>query len=70
MIMKSVSARFDDGQVLFDEEIAIPHHARLLVTILEDTDSERADFLALSAAAFADAYDADEVEYSEADVRR
>ena len=70
MIMKSVSARFDDGRVLFDEEIAIPPHARLLVTILEDTDNERADFLALSAAAFADTYDADEVEYSEADVRR
>jgi hypothetical protein len=70
MIMKSVSARFDEGKVLFDEEIVIPPHARLLVTILEDSDADRSDFLTLSSASFADAYDDDEIEYSEADVRR
>jgi hypothetical protein len=70
MIMRSISARYDDGRVLFDEDIVIPSHARLLVTILEDTDSERSDFLALSATTLADAYDTDEIEYFEGDVRK
>ena len=70
MILKCVSARFESGKVLFDEAVIIPPQARLLVTILEDEDTDRNDFLRLSSAAFADAYDADEVEYSEADLRR
>jgi hypothetical protein len=70
MIMRSISARYDDGRVLFDEDVVIPSHAKLLVTILEDTDSERSEFLALSAATLANAYDADEVEYFEGDVRK
>ena len=70
MIMRSVSARFDEGRVLFDEDIAIPPHPRLLVTILEDADGDRADFHALASAAFADTFSDDEVEYSEADLRR
>lgn len=70
MIMRSLSARFDEGRVLFDEDIAIPPHARLLVTILEDSDDERSDFLAVASTAFADALGDDEVEYTEADVRR
>jgi len=37
---------------------------------LEDSDADRSDFLTLSSASFADAYDDDEIEYSEADVRR
>ena len=68
MIMRSISARYDDGRVLFDEDIVIPSRARLLVTILEDTDPDRSDFLALSATRFADAYDSGEVEYYEADL--
>ena len=67
--MRSVSARFEYGRVLFDEEVAIPSHARLLVTILEEPDMERSDFLSLSSRSFADAFDVDEVEYSETDIR-
>lgn len=70
MIMKSVSARFDQGRVLFDEDIDIPPHARLLVTILDEPDADREGFLALASSSFADAFDDDEVEYSEADLRR
>jgi hypothetical protein len=70
MILRSISARYDDGRVLFDEDVVIPSHAKLLVTILEDTDSERSDFLALSATSLANAYDADEIEYSEGDIRK
>ena len=70
MTLKCVSARFEGGKVLFDEAVTIPPQARLLVTILEDEDTDRTDFLRLSSAAFADAFGADEVEYSEADLRR
>ena len=70
MIMRSVSARYDDGRVVFDEEVAIPSNARLLVAILEDSDPDRTDFLALSATRFADAFGEDEVEYTEADIPR
>jgi len=70
MIMKSVSARYEEGKVLLDEDISIPPQARLLVTILEDSDPDRAAFLSMSATAFADAFEDDEVEYTEADARR
>jgi hypothetical protein len=67
-MMKSVSARFDGQRVLFDEEVEIRPHTRLLVTILEDVDQERAGFLALAATSLADAYGDDEVVYDEADL--
>lgn len=70
MILRSISARYDEGKVFFDEDIVIPRHARLLVTILEDADPERHDFHILSATRFADASDSSEVGYSEADLRR
>ena len=70
MQMTSVSARFDGERVQFDERISIKPNARLLVTILEETDSERDDFLALAAASFADSFDNQEVEYTEADLAR
>jgi hypothetical protein len=69
MILKSISARFDRGTVLFDEEVNIPQHARLLVTVLEDPDTEREEFLTASSSAFADGFTDDEVEYSEDDLR-
>lgn len=69
MILKSISARFDHGKVLFDEEVNIPQRARLLVTILDEPDSEREEFLLSSATVFADAFEEDEVEYSESDLR-
>lgn len=70
MIMKSVSARYDGGRVLFDEDITIPPDARLVVTILEEVDSDRLEFHRLAAASFADAFEEDEVEYTEADLQR
>ncbi len=68
MPMKSIPAHFDGQQVLLDEQVKIPPHTRLLVTILEDADRE--DFLSMASTAFADSYDADEVEYTEADLKR
>lgn len=69
MPMKSICAHFDGHQVCLDEEVDLRPQARLLVTILEDHDPERSDFLALASAAFADSYGDDEVEYTEADLK-
>ena len=54
---------------MFDEEVNIPQHARLLVTVLEDPDTEREEFLTASSSAFADGFTEEEVEYSEDDLR-
>ena len=69
MPMTSIAAHYDGKNVLFDEAVNLRPHTRLLVTILEDQDSGRQDFLALAATAFADSYGEDEVEYSEADLK-
>jgi hypothetical protein len=69
MPMKSIAAHFDGHHVCLDEEVVLRPQTRLLVTILEDIDGERADFLALAGAAFADSYGDDEVEYTEADLK-
>ena len=70
MQMTSVSARFDGERVQFDESIALKPNTRLLVTILEDTDQERDDFLQLASTSFADTFDDEEVEYTPADLKR
>ena len=69
MTLKSISARFDHGKLVFDEEVNIPQRARLLVSILDEPDAEREEFLLSSATVFADSFDEDEVEYSEGDLR-
>ena len=70
MSKRSIAAHFDGQQILLDEEVSIRPHTRLLVTILDDDDSDRSDFAAIASAAFADSYDDEEVEYSEADLKR
>ena len=69
MPMTSIAAHYDGQQVRFDEEVNLRPHTRLLVTILEDQDSDYQEFLTLAATAFADSYGDDEVEYSEADLK-
>lgn len=69
MPMKSVAAHFDGHEIRLDEKVNLRPDTRLLVTILEDVDGERADFLALAGSAFADSYGDDEVEYTEADLK-
>ncbi len=70
MPLVSIPAHYDGAQVLLDEEVALRPNARLIVTVLEDADSEREDFLRLAESGLAAAYDGDEVEYTEADLRR
>lgn len=69
MPLTSIAAHYDGKQVLFDEEVDLRPHTRLLVTILKDQDSDRQEFLSLAATALADSYGEDEVEYSEADLK-
>ncbi len=70
MPLVSIPAHYDGAQVLLDEKVNLPPNARLIVTVLEDSDSDREDFLRLAGSGLATAYDEDEVEYSEADLRR
>lgn len=69
MPMTSITAHYDGKHVLFDEEVDLPPHTRLLVTVLDDADADREDFLALAATGLADSYGEDEVEYTEADLK-
>ncbi|MFK5922126.1 MAG: hypothetical protein QM496_08090 [Verrucomicrobiota bacterium] len=69
MPLTSIAAHFDGEQVRFDESVNIRPNTRLLVTILEEGDPDREDFLALAATAFADSYGDGEVEYTEADLK-
>lgn len=69
MPMMSIAAHYDGQRVCLDEEVKLRPQTRLLVTILEDEDLERADFLTLASSAFADSYGDDEVEYTEADLK-
>jgi len=50
--------------------VSLRPNARLIVTVLEDSDAERDDFLRLAASGLAAACADDEVEYSLADLKR
>jgi hypothetical protein len=69
MPLVSIPAHYDGEQVRLDEEVTLPPNTRLIVTVLEDADAERDDFLRLAANGLASAYDEDEVEYSETDLK-
>ncbi len=69
MPLLSVSAHFDGERVLLDEDVQIRPNARLLVTVLDEADPDRQEFLRLAQASLADAYAEDDVEYTEADLR-
>ena len=64
----SIQAHYDGVRVLLDEQVDIPPNTRLLVTILEDSDTDRKSFLDVSSATLADSYSDDEIEYTEADL--
>ena len=68
MTLLSFSAHYDGSQVLFDEDVNLPPDAKLIVTVLGDSDDERADFHQLSSSVLANAYDEDEIEYTEEDL--
>ena len=70
MPLLSIPAHYDGVQVCLDEEVPLRPNARLIVTVLEDTDAERINFLRLAASGLAAAYADEEVEYSLADLKR
>ena len=65
-----LKAHFDGTSIQLDEPYELPRDARLLVTILPDSasDRERADWLALSASGLERAYGDDEPDYSTAEI--
>lgn len=69
MPILSVPAHFDGVHVRLDEEIMLPQNARLIVTVIDEHDPDRDNFLALSANALGAAYDEEEVEYTQEDLQ-
>lgn len=70
MPLLSIAAHFDGSRVLLDEPVALRPNTRLLVTVLEDVDRERDEFLSMASRSLGVACADDEVEYSEADLAR
>jgi len=69
--MKTIAlgARYDGNKIELDEPYPLPENARLVVIVLPQ-DDERHDWLRLSVQQLARAYNADEPEYTEADLRK
>ena len=70
MPLMSIPAHFDGTQVLLDEKVALPINARLLVTVLDESNKDREEFHQLAANSLATAYSDEEVEYTAADLKR
>jgi hypothetical protein len=66
----TISAHYDGTRVLLDEAVKLRPNTRLIVTVLDETDRDREEFLGISARALGVAYADDEVEYTEADLVR
>ena len=70
MALISIPAHFDGNRVMLDEDIDLRPDAKLIVTVLDSCDDEHTDFCKLSLSALAAAYDENEVEYTEADIKK
>ncbi len=70
MPLMSIQAHYDGTQVLLDEKVTLAPNARLLVTVLDDSNDDRKQFLQLAANSLATAYSDEEVEYTAADLKR
>ncbi|HSP41749.1 MAG TPA: hypothetical protein VLO11_02660 [Luteolibacter sp.] len=69
MPLLTVAAHYDGSRALLDEAVQLRPNTRLIVTVLEDSDQERDEFLGMASRALDAACADDEVEYSEADLR-
>ncbi len=65
----TLNAHFNGQQIMLDEPFEIPSNAKLLVTVLENTDFEQNSWTAFSAGALAQAYSDDEPEYALSSVK-
>lgn len=70
MPLLTVAAHYDGSRVLLDEAVHLRPNTRLIVTVLEDSDQERDEFLSMASRALGMATGDDEVEYTEADLGR
>ena len=70
MPLVNIPAHYDGVQVLLDEKVVLRPNARLIVTVLDDFDEDREDFLRMAANGLAAGYAEDEVEYTVADIKR
>lgn len=70
MPLMSIPAHYDGTQVLLDEKVSLPPNSRLLVTVLDDSNDDREQFLQLASNSLATAYSDEEVEYTAADLKR
>lgn len=68
MPLQSIPAHYDGSHVLLDEPVVIKPNSRLIVTVLEDHDPEREDFLRMTSESLAASYCDEEVEYGEEDL--
>ncbi len=65
----SIFAHFDGTQIRLDEPYTLKPNARLLITLLPETEEEREAWLHLSAQKLTEAYSDDEPEYPLSSVR-
>ena len=65
----ALSAHYDGDKIELDEPYPLPENARLVVIVLPQ-DDERQDWLRLSVQQLARAYNDNEPEYTEADLRK
>ena len=66
----ALKAHFNGDHIVLDEPFNLPPHAPLIVTLLPDPDTERADWEALAVESLARAYGPDEPGYSLNDIKR
>ena len=66
----ALKAHFNGDHIVLDEPFDIPPHSPLIVTLLAEPDTERADWEALAVESLARAYGPDEPDYSLDDIKR
>ena len=66
----ALKAHFNGNHIVLDEPFDLPPNSPLIVTLLPEPDTERADWEALAVASLARAYGPDEPDYSLNDIKR
>ena len=66
----ALKAHFDGKRIVLDEPFDLPLHSPLMVTVLPEPETERADWEALAVESLGRAYGPDEPEYTLDDIKR
>ena len=66
----ALKAHFNGDRIVLDEPFDLPPNSPLIVTVLPEPDTERADWEALAIESLARAYGPDEPDYSLNDIKR